>query len=88
MYAKQLKIRKGWCKAMKKAWKKLVEVIENRDYTNREAVMAGVSLFLFGAVVGVFASPKKHIMICSNNGDHNDGRIEGGFMDELDEDEV
>lgn len=74
---------------MKDVWKKLVQIVENGDYTNREAVLAGISLFLFGVVVGVFASPKKRIMICSNNRNYNndDGSIEGNFMDEVDEDE-
>lgn len=56
---------------MKKIIQQITEIIKNEDYTTREAVLAGICLFLAGIVIGVFLSPKKYTMIGSHNGHNN-----------------
>lgn len=41
--------------------------INEGKYTGREIILAGMVLFLTGALFGVFFSPKKHQVIGSNN---------------------
>lgn len=63
-------------------WKKLVKIIEEGNYTTREAVLAGSCLFLLGIVIGIFCSPRKHTTIGSNNGNNNNGRLDGKHLKE------
>lgn len=67
---------------MKKAMNRIVEVVQNGEYTNREAVLSGICLFLLGLVAGMFLSPKKSTMIGSNNGNNNNGAFDAGTSDE------
>lgn len=73
---------------MKKLCKKITETIKNGDYTNREAVLAGICLLLFGIVVGVFMSPRKRVMIGSHNGNNNVGSMDIPDNDCEDEDDL
>ena len=70
---------------MKKAWNQLVETIKARDYTNREAVLSALLLFLLGIVLGIFFSPNKSTMIGSNNGNNNKGAFDKRLLEEEEE---
>lgn len=70
---------------MKKAINRVIEVIQDGEYTNREAVLSGICLFLLGLVIGMFISPRKNTMIGSNNGNNNNGTFDAGAFDEEEE---
>lgn len=72
---------------MKKAWKSFVQIVKEGDYTKREAVLFGVSVMLAGILIGMFVSPKKRVMIGSNNGNNNNGTFDGLDFDEDDEED-
>lgn len=55
---------------MKKRMAKLIEEIESGKYTAREIVLAGITLFLLGMVIGAVFTPKKNVTIGSNNCDN------------------
>ena len=71
---------------MKNACRKLVEIVKTGEYTTREAVLSGLCLFLVGMLIGIFASPRKHVMVGSNNGNNNNGTFDG-YADLSDDDE-
>ena len=52
---------------MRKKYEALMNSINEGKYTGREIILAGMVLFLTGALFGVFFSPKKHQVIGSNN---------------------
>lgn len=60
---------------MKKAWNKLIEIIKNEDYTNREAVLCALLLFLLGIIIGGILTPGKRTEIGCNNGNNNRGSL-------------
>ena len=62
---------------MRKKYEALMNSINEGKYTGREIILAGMVLFLTGALFGVFFSPKKHQVIGSNNRNNgsNNGRI-------------
>ena len=72
---------------MKKAWNQLVETIKTRNYTNREAVLSALLLFLLGIVLGIFFSPRKSTMIGSNNGNNNKGAFDKRILEDEEQDE-
>lgn len=72
---------------MKKAWNSFVQIVKEGDYTKREAVLFSICLMLVGILVGMFASPKKHVMVGSNNGNNNNGTFDGSCFDDEDDDE-
>lgn len=55
--------------------KKIVEKIENLEFSTREYFFAGLILFLAGLLIGIIASPKGERTIGSNNGNNNTGSI-------------
>lgn len=58
---------------MKKKITDLMERIEDGEFTAREILLAGTSLFLVGILLGIVLSPKKNTTIGSNNGNNNTG---------------
>lgn len=60
---------------MRKKYEALMNSINEGKYTGREIILAGMILFLTGALFGVFFSPKKHQVIGSNN--RNNGSNNG-----------
>ncbi len=60
---------------MRKKYEALMNSINEGKYTGREIILAGMVLFLTGALFGVFFSPKKHQVIGSNN--RNNGSNNG-----------
>lgn len=56
---------------MKCIGNKFMEMLKNKDYTTREAILAMIVLFLSGVIIGSICSPKKNLSICSNNGCNN-----------------
>ncbi len=73
---------------MKCAWNELVRIVKEGDYTPREAVMAAICIVLSGVLLGMFLSPKKHVVLGSNNGNNNTGTFDGlTYDDDEDDDE-
>ncbi|MDE6743742.1 MAG: hypothetical protein K2J95_07705 [Lachnospiraceae bacterium] len=53
---------------MKEKWEELQELMgEEKSITKKEFCLMVAVAFLYGMVLGIFFSPKKHIMIGSNN---------------------
>ncbi len=49
-------------------WDELQELMgEEKSITKKEFCLMVAAAFLYGMVLGIFLSPKKHIMIGSNN---------------------
>lgn len=73
---------------MKEKWNELTELFEERGFSMAEIVLTILVTFLTGLVMGIFLSPKKPIMIGSNNGNNsgndNSNRLEDLF-DEIEE---
>ena len=55
---------------------KIVERIEEQEFTVREYILIGISLFLGGMAAGMLLSPKGKRTIGSNNGNNNIGSID------------
>lgn len=73
---------------MKEKWNKLTELFEDRGFTMAEVILTVLVTFLTGLVIGIYTSPKKRVMIGSNNGNHNgnhSGNTENGLDDYFDE---
>jgi len=52
---------------------KILSIIEEKEFTTREFVFAGVSLFLLGVLMGILFSPKGERSYGCNNGNNNSG---------------
>ena len=53
--------------------KKLIEKLEEQEFSTREYFLIGISLFLGGFVLGMLLSPKGKRVIGSHNGNDNIG---------------
>ena len=53
--------------------KKIIEKIENLEFSTREYFMAGLLLFVVGLLFGIIVSPKGDRAYGSNNGNNNSG---------------
>lgn len=67
---------------MKEKWNELTDLFEERGFTMAEVILTILVTFLTGLVIGIFASPKKHIMIGSNNG-NNSGNDNSNNLEDL-----
>lgn len=63
--------------------KKLIEKLEEQEFSTREYFLIGISLFLGGFVLGMLLSPKGKRVIGSHNGNDNIGY--SGNADEFQE---
>ena len=52
-------------------WNEFMEKMEEREFTVAEAILTVLTAFLLGMVIGIFCSPKKRVMIGSNNGNNS-----------------
>lgn len=58
---------------IREVWSLIKTIIQSKDYTPRESVLAIVVIFLLGIFFGILISPKKEVMVGSNNGSNNVG---------------
>jgi len=58
-------------------WNTLKTVINEKDYTVRESVLAIIVVFLTGIILGAVCSPKKVRHFCSHNGNNNGNNNNG-----------
>ena len=66
----------------------MMEQMETCEVSAREIILALAVAFLSGVLLGIIFSPKKHIMIASNNGNNNsDNSCEWDVDDEYEDDE-
>lgn len=56
---------------MREKFEEIVEQMEEYEVSTREVLLALAVAFLSGVVLGIIFSPKKHIVIASNNGSNN-----------------
>lgn len=54
---------------------KLLEKMKEQEFTTREFLFMGISLFLSGIVLGILLSPKGNRVVGSNNGNNNNGYV-------------
>ena len=66
---------------MRKKYELLMSNINEGKYTGREIILTGVVLFLTGALLGMFLSPRKHQVIGSHNGNGSCNGNEAGIAD-------
>lgn len=66
---------------MKKKIEEFMGRISDGEYTAREIVLSGITLFLLGMLLGILFSPKKNTTIGSNNGNNNTGSFGGDDED-------
>ncbi len=68
---------------MQEKWNELQTVLEEmKTIKKREYFLTLAVCILSGLVLGMLLSPKKRVMIGSNNGNNNVGTVSGGFDDD------
>lgn len=72
---------------MKEKLDALLEEAEDMELTVMEMVLLVAVAFLSGLVLGMIFSPKKHVVIGSNNGNNSPGCLTFDTTDEDEEDE-
>jgi len=55
--------------------KKIIDFINEQEFTTREYLFCGLALFFLGVVLGITLSPKGNRMYGSNNGNNNTGHF-------------
>lgn len=73
---------------MKEKWNKMVELLKEGERTRLEFMLMIAVAFLSGLVLGMFFSPKKHVMIGSNNGNNSPGCLTFDATEEDEEEEA
>jgi len=61
---------------------KIINKMENLEFSTREYLFVGVILFLAGLLIGLIASPKGERTVGSNNGNNNGNNNSGCLTDE------
>ena len=73
---------------MKEKMHEFMEKLEDQEFSATEIILAFVVAFLSGVVLGIMFSPKKHVVIGSNNGNNNNGTLcDCDCDDDFDEDD-
>lgn len=73
---------------MREKFDEIVEQMEDCEVSTREVLLALAVAFLSGVVLGIIFSPKKHIVIASNNGSNNcDSSCDWDFDDDFDDED-
>lgn len=72
---------------MKRAIKKLMNQIDAGEFTGREILLTGCVLFLLGMVLGIFGSPRKRMVIASNNGNTRNSGNNNGKADKKEQEQ-
>lgn len=73
---------------MKEKMHEFMEKLEDQEFSTTEIILAFVVAFLSGVVLGIMFSPKKHVVIGSNNGNNNNGTLcDCDCDDDFDEDD-
>lgn len=65
--------------------KKMLEAIEKQEFSVREYVLIGLSLFLSGLAIGMFFSPKGKRTVGSYNGNNNIGTVDSDDLEKIDQ---
>ena len=73
---------------MKLAIRKLVNQIDEGKFTGREILLTGCVLFLLGMVLGIFGSPRKRMVIASNNGNTRNSGNNNGKADKKEQEQL
>ena len=73
---------------MREKCNELLERIEDQELTVLELTLMIAVAFLSGLVLGMIFSPKKHVVIGSNNGNNSPGCLTLDTTDEDEEDEA
>ena len=70
------------CKKACEKWNQIVAYVKEEEFSKREMVMAVITFFLAGLVIGVFISPKGRKVIGSHNGCNNgNNNADSGIVD-------
>ncbi len=72
---------------MKEKMNEVMEKLTDQEYSTTEIILTILVAFLSGMVLGIMCSPKKHVVIGSNNGSNNGGCCDCDCDEDFDEDD-